>query len=208
VGALGVEIRCSDPVTRDGAEAFLRGRNQIELLPPQLVGKADVVLILATQVGDEVMQWMRQASSSTTNPDMRIVLVADSITDAQLMRAIGFGLVSFLVRSRVGFEQVLRAVLSSRAGAADMPGQLTRTLIEEIRIAQREGGMVGAGAAWDEREVEVIGLLADGLDTGEIAAQLNYSERTIKNIIYAVTHRLGLRNRTHAVAYGIRAGIL
>lgn len=54
----------------------------------------------------------------------------------------------------------------------------------------------------------MLRLLAEGLDTAEIAAKLNYSERTIKNIISAVTRRLNLRNRTHAVAYAIRAGTL
>jgi len=50
--------------------------------------------------------------------------------------------------------------------------------------------------------------LADGLDTSEIAGSLFYSERTVKNIIHDVTSRLELRNRTHAVAYAIREGLI
>ena len=51
-------------------------------------------------------------------------------------------------------------------------------------------------------------LLADGLATSEISRQLAYSERTIKNIIHQVTTRLNLRNRSHAVAYAIKAGVV
>ncbi|MGP3926333.1 helix-turn-helix domain-containing protein [Streptomyces sp. 8N616] len=58
------------------------------------------------------------------------------------------------------------------------------------------------------REVEVLRLLADGLDTTEIAQKLSYSERTIKNIISGMTNRLGLRNRAHAVAFALRSGTL
>ena len=38
--------------------------------------------------------------------------------------------------------------------------------------------------------------------------QLFYSERTVKNIIHDITSRLELRNRTHAVAYAIKAGLI
>jgi DNA-binding CsgD family transcriptional regulator len=59
-----------------------------------------------------------------------------------------------------------------------------------------------------DREIEVLRLLADGMDTGEVSRQLFYSERTVKNIIHNVTSRLDLRNRTHAVAYAIRQGLI
>ena len=50
--------------------------------------------------------------------------------------------------------------------------------------------------------------LAEGLDTAEVSGQLFYSERTVKNIIHDITSRLELRNRTHAVAYAIKAGLI
>ena len=58
------------------------------------------------------------------------------------------------------------------------------------------------------REIDVLRLMADGLDTNEIAGELCYSERTVKNVIYGVTHRLKLRNRSHAVAYALRTGMI
>ncbi len=54
----------------------------------------------------------------------------------------------------------------------------------------------------------MLKLVADGLDTAEIADSLAYSERTIKNIIHDVTARLNLRNRSHAVAYAVRQGLI
>jgi DNA-binding NarL/FixJ family response regulator len=56
--------------------------------------------------------------------------------------------------------------------------------------------------------VEVLRLVAEGLDTGEIAKRLSYSERTIKNVIHDVVTRLNLRNRSHAVAYALREGLI
>ncbi len=54
----------------------------------------------------------------------------------------------------------------------------------------------------------MLRLMADGMDTAEIAQKLCYSERTVKNVIYGVTSRLNLRNRPHAVAYAMRAGAI
>jgi len=41
-----------------------------------------------------------------------------------------------------------------------------------------------------------------------VGGRLFYSERTVKNIIHDVTSRLDLRNRTHAVAYAIKQGLI
>jgi len=51
-------------------------------------------------------------------------------------------------------------------------------------------------------------LLADGMDNTEIASRLNYSERTVRNIVQGVLSRLKLRNRVQAVAYAIRTGAI
>ena len=59
-----------------------------------------------------------------------------------------------------------------------------------------------------EREVSVLRLLADGKDTAEVWRELFYSERTVKNIVHDITSRLELRNRTHAVAYAIKQGLI
>ncbi|HEY2298558.1 MAG TPA: LuxR C-terminal-related transcriptional regulator [Jatrophihabitans sp.] len=56
------------------------------------------------------------------------------------------------------------------------------------------------------RECVVLTLVADGLSTREVARRMCYSERTIKNILQELTTRVGLRNRTQAVAWAMRNG--
>ena len=46
------------------------------------------------------------------------------------------------------------------------------------------------------------------LGTNDIAEKLCYSVRTVKNVVYALTSRLQLHNRAHAVAYALQAGII
>lgn len=63
-------------------------------------------------------------------------------------------------------------------------------------------------AGFTDRELNILRLVANGFGTAEIAVELSYSERTVKNAIHAVTERYNLRNRSHAVAYAMRVGAI
>ena len=58
------------------------------------------------------------------------------------------------------------------------------------------------------RELSVLSLLADGDSTREIARELSYSERTVKNIVHDVRKKLDGRTRAQAVAVAARRGII
>jgi DNA-binding NarL/FixJ family response regulator len=199
-------LRADDPITAEAAAVCLQsGPQQVRLLPAGLQDQSEVLLVMVGEVTDETVSWMRRASVRDTGTRAGIVLVADSITEQQLIRAVGWGLTCFLHRRRASFSQVLRAVVKCREGRAELPDTLVASLVEHLRAAQQlclgDGGL-------RPREMEVLRLLADGLDTAEMASKLSYSERTIKNIIHGMITRLGLRNRAHAVAHGIRTGLI
>ncbi|MDQ3822972.1 MAG: LuxR C-terminal-related transcriptional regulator [Actinomycetota bacterium] len=58
------------------------------------------------------------------------------------------------------------------------------------------------------REQEVLRLVAEGHPTREVARRLCYSERTIKNVVHAVSEKLNARTRSQAVAEAVRAGLI
>jgi DNA-binding NarL/FixJ family response regulator len=58
------------------------------------------------------------------------------------------------------------------------------------------------------RERDVLALMADGLSTREVALRLCYSERTIKNVLQDLMLRFQFRNRTQAVAWAVRHGLI
>jgi DNA-binding NarL/FixJ family response regulator len=88
--------------------------------------------------------------------------------------------------------------------------------IEPIRAngEAREAGTDAAFAPGAEnrdltrRELDVLSLLADGDSTREIARELSYSERTVKNIVQEVRRKLDGRTRAQAVAVAARRGII
>jgi DNA-binding NarL/FixJ family response regulator len=138
--------------------------------------------------------------------------VSDSISQGLLLRAISHGLVSYLVRSQSTLDDAVQAVLDSQDGTMHLPDHLTRVLVEELRAGRTNPAGLDRDrllvADLTVREIEVLGLFAEGLSTAEVALKLNYAERTIKAVLQGVLLRLNLRNRVHAVAYALRVGAI
>jgi DNA-binding NarL/FixJ family response regulator len=135
------------------------------------------------------------------------VLVANSVAQRQLPRAVELGLASLLIRQESDFARIVNAIVAVDAGRARLPETCVRTLLDQMRaVGQEMVARCGTGLA--AREIEVLRLLSDGMGTSEVATKLNYSERTVKNIVHGVLDRFQLRNRTHAVAFALRRGVL
>ena len=207
---LTVAVLASDPITAEGTIAYLRSRPGVQPVTGGSVHRADVILILTNWVTEQTLTMMQRAADQAASDEARFVLVGDGVREPQLLRAVSLGVVSVLPRQGTDHEAILRAILAVRDGRVQLPDKALGWLVGQIRAIQRNvltpHGLTPAGL--ESREVDVLRLLADGLDTVEIAGRLSYSERTVKNIIHGVLSRLNLRNRSHAVAYALRNGLL
>ncbi|WP_331760213.1 response regulator transcription factor (plasmid) [Streptomyces sp. NBC_01471] len=199
-----------DAITGEGARAYLSMINGLTVLPPELRGEADVILVLAGRFTTATMAELEAAARAAAH--VPAVLVADSISQSHLLRAISHGLVGYLVRTRTTWEEAVRVVFDSRAGGTVFPDHMIRLLIDQTRaglahpsIAERDRLLMADLSA---RETEVLELFAEGLSTAEVARRLSYAERTIKTVLSGVLLRLNLRNRAHAVAYALRIGAI
>jgi DNA-binding NarL/FixJ family response regulator len=209
MNAIAVALVASDPVTQEGAAARLTAYREVALLPPGQTHRAEVLVVLANAVTEDTMSAMEDAYRSSRRADISIVLVANEIKEHQIFRAVGYGLVSLLYRQESDFHQIVRAVVAARVGRAEVPGAALRYLLDQVKsIRHHQATHQLTITSLTMRELKVLQLLSDGLDTGEVASSMNYSERTVKNIIHGVVTRFKFRNRTHAVASAIRSGIL
>ncbi len=208
---VAVTVLATDPVSGEGTSALISAHPRLRLVGASHPDPPEVLLVLADDVTEDVLARMEYAVRRTDpSGALPIVLVANGIEEHQLLRAIDIGLVSLLVREECGFAPIADAIVAVSAGRARLPEVVVHALLRQVRSVGRElvarHGTTLAGLA--TREVDVLRLLSDGLDNGEVALKLNYSERTVKNIIRGVLDRHQLRNRTHAVAYALRRGAL
>ncbi|WP_438866687.1 response regulator transcription factor [Paractinoplanes brasiliensis] len=177
------------------------------MLRPAERNDAHVLVFAYEQVSAEVVTVLRRTALETGLP---VVLVVNAITESELLVAIENRVVAILPRGAVSAERLVHSVTTAAAGGGVLPPNMVGELLKHIERLQREvlapNGLNASGLT--PREVDVLRLMADGKDTQEIAGELCYSERTVKNVIHNLTHRLKLRNRSHAVAYALRAGMI
>ena len=133
-----------------------------------------------------------------------------AIDDAAVVSAAEVGVSGLLRRSEATPEALVRTIQKVAAGDGVIPSDLLGHLLGQVGRLQRQvlspRGLTFSGLS--DREIDVLRLIAEGHDTNEIARQLCYSQRTVKNVLHDVTTRLQLRNRSHAVAYAVREGLI
>jgi DNA-binding NarL/FixJ family response regulator len=98
---------------------------------------------------------------------------------------------------------------SAVRAAADGTGVVTSELLHDLLDGLAQNGHEKAPAArLTDREQQVLSLIANGHPTREVAQQLCYSERTVKNVLHDVVTKLNARSRSQAVAHAVREGLI
>ncbi|GAA1027233.1 response regulator transcription factor [Amycolatopsis albidoflavus] len=210
MGWVSVAVLARDPIAADGARAALRGRPGVRLVVGDAERQAQVLIVFAGNVDGALLSMVEEFVERAESSTVRVVFVVSRLPEYYLLRAFECGLVSVLMRGEVDYDVIVRATINASRARSTMPEPLLFALLDRIRQSQERlhstYGLTSAGL--NKREIEVLRLLSDGLDTSEIAAKLNYSERTIKAVLQVMMTRLGLNSRAHAVAYAIRCGMV
>lgn len=200
-----VYVVAPDPVSRAGITSQLRSQHSVDLVGEGSLNAEAVALVVADQMDEETARVIRSLKHRAVE---RVVLIVTRIDDIGLLSALGAGARGVLRRNDATSENMLDAIRAAGAGDGVLSPDLLGRLLDQVARLQRQvlnpRGLSFAVLA--EREMNVLKLLAEGLDTAEVGSRLFYSERTVKNIVHDVTSRLNLRNRTQAVAYALRQG--
>ncbi len=198
-------IHGRDPISQAGVASQLKMRPEIRMV--ERAEQADVAVVIADRIDDCSTRELRVLSNG---PKPRLMMVATVVDDAALVAAAEAGVVGLLRREDASPEQLVRTIVRVAAGEGAIPADLLGRLLEQVGRLQRQvltpRGLTFSGLT--PREADVLRLVADGADTAEIAVTMCYSERTVKNVLHDLTTRLQLRNRTHAVAYAVREGLI
>lgn len=132
----------------------------------------------------------------------RILILSAYTEDELVYETLAAGAAGFLSKE-LDRDEILDAVATVAAGEAVLAPAVQSGLVREL---QRRGALVRPQLS--DRELEILSLVARGMSTPEIAAELRLSAATIKTHLQKVYDRLGVNDRTSAVVAALRRGLL
>lgn len=144
----------------------------------------------------------------TELPGVKVVIITVSEDEHDLFEAVKSGAEGYLLKGMS--EKEFAAMLTSLTAGepALTPGLAARILDEFVRISRAPSGeRTGGEEALTGRERDVLRLVAAGSTNREIATELFISENTVNFHMKHILSKLHLKNRAHAAAFAIRAGL-
>jgi NarL family two-component system response regulator LiaR len=164
--------------------------------------KPDVILMDLLMPEMDGIQAIRHISAQY--PDVRILVITTFSGDDQVFPAIKAGAHGYLLKDS-GSEQLLQAIRQVYRGEPSLHPDIARKMMQEIK---QPALVKTAPDPLTAREVEVLSLLAEGLDNKEISEQLVVTEVTVRSHISRILDKLHLANRVQATLYALREGLV
>ena len=140
-------------------------------------------------------------------PSARIIMLTVSDEEGDLYEAVKNGASGYLLKDS-SIEEVAQAIRVVAEGQSLISPSMAAKLIDEFKEISRTDREVGSAPRLTDRELEVLRLVATGLNNREVAKQLFISENTVKNHVRNILEKLQLHSRMEAVMYAVREKLL
>jgi len=208
-------------VVRQGLRTFLELQDDASVLPIDVVGEAangvqavdlarrlqpDVVLLdLVMPEMDGIQATPRIVEAS---PHSRVIILTSFGEEDKVVPAIRAGAQGYLLKD-IAPSELVRAVRAAHLGEVQLHPEAARRLMSAVvtRDEPSASRPPASFAELTEREVEVLRLIAGGLNNREIADELVISEKTVKTHVSNILSKLHLQDRTQAAIYALRHGL-
>ena len=141
------------------------------------------------------------------DPDMRVVALTVASEDADVADVVSAGACGFLAKD-TRIEEVAVAIRAAVQGAAWLSPRAAEVVLGRVRRVELEQEPDPAQLEeLSPRELDVLRLIARGMENSEIAHELGISPRTAKNHVSNILAKLGLTGRVQAAIYAVRRGL-
>jgi DNA-binding NarL/FixJ family response regulator len=200
------------PIVRDGLIAILNTQPDFEVVGEAATGPRtvervtmlhpDVVLLDLEMPEIDGVEALRQLRA--TCPDVRVIVFTAFDTDERILGAVRAGARGYLLKGAPR-EEIFQAVRVVHAGGSLLQPIVASKLLRQVSQDQER---FPGPEPLTPRELEVLRLLARGLENKEIAAELVIAERTVKFHVSSIQGKLGAGNRTEAVVIAAKQGLI
>lgn len=205
---LKVIVHGSNSVVLAGLVSIINNQSNLQVIGSSF-DKASLIalierqpdLILLERLPDE--DWCLEQLTLPTDLALPFVLLTDSLTTEEIGEYIELGVKAFLPRLSAATE-IIAAVGAVVAGLIVIHPELASFGESDSAITP----LPQSASPLTFREVEVLQLLAAGLDNKAIALKLQISKHTVKFHISSILSKLNVSSRTEAVTFGLRQGLI
>jgi DNA-binding NarL/FixJ family response regulator len=136
-------------------------------------------------------------------PGAKVLILTVHADDVHVFRGIKAGATGYLLKDCTP-DDLSRAIKTVHAGDTIMAPEIARKML----LAFEEADQEPSAPSLTYRELEVVRSLARGRGNKQIARDLNISEKTVRNHVSNIYKKLHVYDRTQAVLYAIREGLI
>lgn len=195
------------PVVRTGIRGMLAGHEEFSVVGEASTG-AEAVSLARQLLPDVVLMDLRMpemdgveavASINAETPSVKVLVLTTYDSDEDILRAVEAGATGYLLKDAPR-EELFQAIIAAAKGETQLAPTVAARLIARVRKPAHE--------PLTSREIDVLGLVAQGSSNKEIAARLYVSEATVKSHLIHIFGKLGVADRTAAVTSALERGII
>lgn len=181
------------------------GEECLELLAKIAV---DVILMDVMMEGLGGVEACRLVKERGTLP--RVLMLTSSSDEQAVLSSLVAGANGYLLKN-VRRDELLRSIRAANDGQTTLDHRVMATVTNQLmNLSKGEDSSISAQLEENplsERELEVVGLIAEGMTNKEIAKALVIAEKTARNHVSRILTKLGLTRRSQAAAWAIKSGL-
>lgn len=167
--------------------------------------RPDLVVMDLNMPGMSGVEATRGLSERSPAPTVLVLTV--STAQADVIDALEAGAAGYLLKDSPS-DDLARGIRAALDGDTPLSPRVARILVERARLRSSGTAQARQAASLSERELEVLRLLAEGLDNGQIARTLFVSPTTVKHHVSSIFTKLGVANRVQAAIEAVRSGLI
>ncbi len=200
-------------LVRQGVRAFLEAHEEFLIVGEAESGVSAVKLAEQTVpdvvLMDLIMPEMDGVEATrrvkNISPRSQIVVLTSYHEDEHIFPALEAGAISYILKD-IDMDELAEAIRRAARAEVTLHPRVASRILQELQGSKREE--VNPFTDLTKREMEVLKLIAKGLNNREIAEQLVISEHTVKGHVSNIFSKLHLADRTQAAVYAWQKGVV
>ncbi len=201
---------------REGLHSLLFDQDDIEIVAEAVDG-LDAIKLAARLLPDIILMDINMPVIDGVEATRKILKSNDTVNiiiltmypqDEHVFEALKAGAKAYLLKDTRS-KKLLEVIRTVHAGQAVIAPEMTARLLNEFRrLASEEKDEAPNVQTLTDQERKILTLVADGSSNKDIAANLELSERTIKNYLSIIFQKLHVNNRTEAAIRAVKDGLV